>query len=353
MRNILIRLVAIFACIQPSANAVEVSKHLSTIIPPEPIVRIHPKYPKDAARTGREGWAVLSFVIDKEGSVGDVLIKETSGSKDFAKEAKKAVEKWQYKPAYENGKAIQQCINTVQMDFKMGKKGDKNSKGTTGVTKRFRNKYNKAREALKDKNYAEVERLLTLMQKNNYMHLSENNYMHLLAADYEKELGNKSKQLFHLNRAAKSNLRLGSDKQKLATLYSIFILELELNKLQSAHDTYTRLIKLSVAKAYLPKLEQLIAKVDAVIGGDKDIIRVANIKEKEYWSAALVRNEFSLVNIEGVLDTLDVRCANKRHVYTVEESNTWTLPASWKNCSIYVYGEPKSSFNLIEHPLKG
>ncbi len=292
---------------------------------------------------------MLSFVIDKEGNVDDVLVKETSGSKDFAKEAKKAVQKWKYKPAYENGKAIQQCVNTVQMDFQMGKKGDNR---TTGVTKRFRAKYNKAREALKDKNYAEVERLLALMQKNNYMHLSENNYMHLLAADYEKEQGNKSKQLFHLNRVAKTSLRLGNDKQKLATLYSIFILELELNKLQAAHDTYTRLIKLPSAKPYLPKLEQLMAKVDAVIGSDKDIIRVADIKNKDYWSAALVRNEFSLVNIEGSLDTLDVRCANKRHTYTVEENNTWKLPTQWKNCSIYVFGEANSKFNLIEHPLE-
>ena len=71
-----------------SANAEStnnLSKHLSTIIAPEPIKRVEPKYPIKAARDGREGWAILSFVINEEGKVEDVILKESSGSKDLTK----------------------------------------------------------------------------------------------------------------------------------------------------------------------------------------------------------------------------------------------------------------------------
>ena len=62
----------------------------------------------------------------------------TSGSKDFANAAIKAVAKWQYKPAMENGEAIQQCANSVKMDFRMKNEGE------SAVTRRFKKKYEKA-----------------------------------------------------------------------------------------------------------------------------------------------------------------------------------------------------------------
>lgn len=322
----------------------EISQHLSTIIIPEPIKRIQPKYPIDAARESREGWTVISFVIDEKGNVSDALVKESSGSEDFDKATLKAVTKWKYQPAFENGKPIQQCVNTVQMDYRMGK-----NVGTKGVSRRFKKKYEIATQALKDKDYQEVEHQLAKMNARKTMHLSENNYMHILAANYAREIGNDTLQLYHLDRVTLDS-GVKSEKLKFSVLYQQFYLEATSNKFQSTFNTYKKLIKLEEAKPYLAKLEKVMADIDSVISSDKDIMIKAAI-DRDYWYADLVRNKFSLTNIEGSLHTLDVRCANKRHVYTVENDNTWTIPTNWKNCSIYVYGEPKTSFNLIEHPI--
>jgi TonB family protein len=326
------------------SNAVELSKHLATIVSPEPILRVEPKYPINAARNNREGWARLSFVIDEQGDVSNVLVIETSGSKDITRAAIKAAERWKYKPAMENGKPIQQCVNSVQMDFRM------NKNGTTGASRRFISKYKKAEKALVDKDYDEVEKQLALMKKDKYLHLSESNYLHLLSAEYAKEKGNKDEQLSHLNLVAMSLSSLSNEKQKLSVLYQTFYLEIELNKFQSAFSTYEQLIKIPLAKPYLTSLSEVMIKVEDVISGDKNLVIIADIKN-DFWRADLVRDEFSLIDVEGSLHTLDVRCANKRHVYTIEKDNTWKLPASWENCSIYVYGEPKTSFKLIEHPF--
>lgn len=321
-----------------------ISKHLSTIVTPEPIKRVAPKYPVKAARDSREGWAIFSYVIDEEGKVKDVIVRDSSGSKDITKAAKKAVKKWRYKPAIVDGKPIQQCVNTVQLDFKISKNG------TTGVSKGFKSKYKKAIAALANHDVQEVERLLTLMKKNQYMHLSENNYLHLLEADYAESLGDKEARLFHLSRAA-INGETRNEAQQMAILYKVFLLEIEFNRYQDAYDTYDELIALEVAKPFLVELETMIAQVNDVIAGNKDLVIAGNIDD-DYWYTALVRNEFSLTNIEGSLHTLDIRCANKRHVYTVENNNTWTIPTHWEDCSIYVYGDDNTQFNLIEHPLK-
>jgi len=328
-----------------NTSAIEVAKHLSTIVEPKPIKRIQAKYPINAARNKREGWAKISFIIEKDGSVSNVIANETSGSLDFTKAAKKAVRQWKYQPAMENGEAIQQCVNSVRMNFSMG------DNGTAGVSRKFKKKYAIATEALAEKDYARVELLLNEMQGIKHRHLSENNFMHTLAAEYAEAINNKEQQLFHLNQIH-FHATNASEQHKLIVLNKRFQLAVGLNKFKLAYFTFNQLKKLDIAKPYMKKYEEVIASVETFIAGEQDIIVAASIKEKDYWSYRLVRNEFTLADVTGSLNKLDLRCANKRHVYTVENNNTWTIPKSWKNCSLYVYGEDNSSFKLVEHPIK-
>jgi TonB family protein len=336
---------ALFTFFSHNANANEISKHLSTIVEPEPIKRVEPKYPIDAARQGREGWTILSFVIDKQGSVSDVLVKDSSGSKDIDRASVKAVSKWKYQPAFENGKPIQQCVNTVQMNFSMG-----NSRyASKGVSRRFQKKYKIAIEALKNKEYEEVDKQLSLMTTGRNMHLDESNYMNLLAADYAKAKGDKPLQLSHLNRVSLHSSGANEPFQ-LSILYQRFSLQVELSQFQHAYTTYENLIKLDSAQPYKAELEKIITDIDTLIDSDKNII-IQAVMDEEHWYAKLVRSEFSLVDIKGSLHTLDVRCANKRELFTIKNNNTWTIPKSWKQCEIYVFGEQGTKFNFVEHPI--
>lgn len=330
------------AVLSPTVQAFELSKHLTTRIEPQPIKRVEPKYPIKAARQGREGWAVLSFVIDKDGSVSNVIVKESSGSKDITRASVSAVKNWKYKPAMENGKPVQQCVNTVQMEFRMS------NNGTTAVSKGFKRRYAQAREALVAKDYQALEDILESMKKNKYMHMSENNFMHLLAAAYAQQIGDKSKQLYHLERVRNIS-HSKDDEQFFTSQYHKFLLEVSLNRFPEAYATFKRIEKLPEAQGKMEKLHELVAKMDKVIASEQDLPKQGRIDQEEFWSTMLLRNEFSLTQVEGDLDKLDVRCANKRHVYTVEENNTWQLPKSWQDCSIYVYGAPQSSFTLVEH----
>lgn len=325
------------------ANAVKLSKHISTVTPPKPIERVNPSYPINAARENREGWARLSYIIEKDGSVSNVLVTETSGSKDFAKAAEYAISKWQFKPAFENGEPIQQCVNSVQMSFKMRKGGAK------GVTRRFNTKYKATVKALDAKDYKKVESLLTEMRSIRKLHLSENNYLHLLSANYQAVLGNNKQQLHHLNRVS---MELLPEEAQLSILDKRFVLYITEHQYFQAYKTYKLLQKLNAAKPRMDHYDGIIDKIDALIESEQNIVVNGNMEEENYWHYPLVRNSFSLVNIEGKLNKLDVRCANKRHIYTVEENNIWEIPKSWKSCNIYVYGDNNSKFNVVEYPFK-
>lgn len=325
--------------------ALELSKRLSTSIDPIPKVRVNPKYPVAAARSSREGWASFSFIIEKDGSVSNVITKETSGSKDITLAAKNAVAKWQYEPAMENGEPIQQCVNSVQIDFRMHKNGE------TKVTRRFNSLYNKTKAALADKDYAKVKTQLSKFQKLKYMHLSEYNFLQLLSAQYAKAINDDAMQLAHLKKV-KFDRNDKDSEHKLSVLDQRFVLELKLNQLKNAYNTYKRIEALSVAAPYLAHYQNLIKRVDEFINSEQELVVNANIQSQDYWSHALVRNDFTLTNITGKLTKMDIRCANKRHVYTIENNNTWKIPDAWQQCHVFVYGENNATFDLVEHPYQ-
>lgn len=328
-----------------STNAIEISKHLSTTTEPVPKVRVNPKYPVNAARNNREGWAKFSFIIEKDGSVSNVIAIDNSGSKDITLAAKKAVMKWQYEPAMENGEPIQQCVNNVQLDFRMHKDG------TTKVTRKFNSTYKKAIKALEEKNYSEVDKYLASLKKIKYLHMSENNYLQLLQAQYAKDIGDDALQLSHLYKVNFIENEKNSE-HALSILEQRFNLELKLNRLKQAYSTFKRMEKNPAAKPYLESYNAVIKRVDEFVNSDKDVVVSADIRNGDYWQHSLVRNEFTLTSIKGKLSKMDIRCANKRHVYSIENNNTWQLPESWKQCHIFVFGENNATFNLVEHPFK-
>lgn len=326
------------------ANADEPTKkvkHILTYEEPKPIVRVEPKYPIDAARQSREGWTRLSFVVNEKGHVNDVLLLESSGSADLDRESIRAVKKWKYSPALENGQPIEQCLNSVRMNFKM--KGST----TVGVSKKFKRYYKKALAYMESKNYSDMMLTLDKIKGMKSRHLSENNYYHLFLADYYKEMNQPEKELEHLNNVS-THAGL-SDKLSFSVLYRRYNQQITTNRLSSAIHTYKKLMKSENAQQYKDQLEQSLQDITKFIESPQDIIVSGDMGTEDFWRHTLVRNSFSLANIEGTLHKLDVRCANKRHIYSVEDNNTWNIPSTWKNCSIFLYGDDKTTFKVVEH----
>lgn len=84
-----------------------------------PIVRIEPRYPIQAARDGTEGWVQLSFTINEVGGVEDVEVIDAEPKRVFDREARRALQKWKYKPNIVDGKPTKQYNMKVQLDFKL------------------------------------------------------------------------------------------------------------------------------------------------------------------------------------------------------------------------------------------
>jgi protein TonB len=69
----------------------------------KPLHRPDPKYPRRAARVGREGFVTLRFTILETGAVTDIEILDADPRGYFEEAAQEAVSRWRYAPCEWNG----------------------------------------------------------------------------------------------------------------------------------------------------------------------------------------------------------------------------------------------------------
>ena len=85
------------------------------------MVRMEPKYPRNAVKQKIEGWVQLSFYIDKEGTPVNIKVIKSQPQQIFDNSAIKALSKWKYRPKIENGIPIVEKGLSVQLDYELNK----------------------------------------------------------------------------------------------------------------------------------------------------------------------------------------------------------------------------------------
>lgn len=308
-----------------------------------PISRVAPKYPIAMARAGGEGWVQMSFVIAKDGSVVDPVISDSSGSRGFEKAALKAIKKWQYSPAMVDGKAIEQCQNKVQLDFKL-------DKPVQAVRRKFRSVYIKARDALDANKSSLAADYMAKLRDDKKFNSMESAWFWMLEADFAKANKDPKAELSNIIRAIhtdKDGLLLGTDNY-LSMLQQRFVLEIKFAKYANALGTFEKFKNHEKNQKRIERLQKYATQITQLLDSAEPIMVAAKINDDGHWWHTLSRNAFTFFEVKGKLDRLELRCNNKREIYTFADDSTWHIPESWGRCSVMVMGDKNADFNLVE-----
>jgi TonB family protein len=81
-------------------------------IPPKVIHREHPDYPLAMGESGLRGEVLMEFIVDKDGSVKNPIVKQTNNP-GFNEAAIEALMKWRFEPGFKRGKAV--CARMQQL----------------------------------------------------------------------------------------------------------------------------------------------------------------------------------------------------------------------------------------------
>ncbi|MGJ8681464.1 energy transducer TonB [Paraglaciecola sp.] len=324
------------------AEQTEVSRLIETAIikDAKPLERIHPRYPVTAARKGQEGWVKLSFVINKEGEVVEPIIEDSSGIKGFEKSAIRAIKQWKYDPAEQDGKVIEQCKSTVQLDFRL--------QGSLGVTSTFYRHYKKISAAIAKKDYQLAEQNLQKLKTKKLWNMHENDWFWLADSLLAFALKDPIRELNSVNRASNgAEKSIGKDNY-LHILSRMFILQVEQQIYVQALATFEKIEKVKGAEKLVKQYTPVIQQINAAITSDKTLVRNTQINQRGHQTHQLSRNRFQISDVQGPLRELEIRCDNKRSRFTAEEDSIWNIPASWGQCNVFFKGEENTKFNIIE-----
>ena len=89
----------------------------AAFVPSQLIVKVEPKYPRDAFLRNLEGYVSVIFVVNEKGMAEDIEVIDEKPNRIFRKAALTALKKWRFKPAVENGR-VTTDIKEVTIDFK-------------------------------------------------------------------------------------------------------------------------------------------------------------------------------------------------------------------------------------------
>jgi len=286
----------------------------------------------------------LSYIVEKDGSVSSPILEESSGNGAFSRAALKAITKWTYEPALENGEPVQQCNQSVRFDFSLS------DVDNAGASRKFSFQYKKTQALIADGNLKGALTNIEKMANKKRWNLYEDAWFSLLKANYHHAIDDSIKQLDHLNRVIHSSDYIPKDLYVNA-LSRTFILNVNQANYAAALRNFGALKKQDNATELVEQLQAYAEKVEDVIAGDNFLIKAGTIANDRPWSHALVRNEFTITDIKGELYKLEVRCNNRVMSYQVQDNVEWKIPSNWQGCTIYVNGADDASFNFVEIPM--
>ncbi len=91
------------------------SAALATVSSLKRLKYVAPKYPRAAQRRNLSGWVDVVFTVGTDGTVKDINVRNSEPGDTFVNAATKAVEKWEFEPAIEDGLIIEKRVGVRMM----------------------------------------------------------------------------------------------------------------------------------------------------------------------------------------------------------------------------------------------
>ena len=314
----------------------------SEFIPAQLIENSNSKGISEALNRSRmEGWVALSYVIDIEGAVKDIIVLRSSDDM-YVSRSKKYLRNLRFMPAQFSDEKV-----TSGKSFFL--KHDKSFLGNNNddISTGFKNKYNETYQYITGKDFKLAIDSLKSLQENYAKNLREqalSSWIHSVYYFFIKDwskygqsviTGNYLREYLPTSMAVKNTKNL-LDWQIHKGMYI------------DAIDTLKSLKNIENTDFpegdYLKSLESISNSLD-----ESKVIDVSISLTKDYiWSHAPSRSTISLNVNSGSVDKVELRCDNAVYKFSDSVIEDFRIPLEYLGCRIFIKGDPGSEFTLTE-----
>ncbi len=230
---------------------------------------------------------------------------------------------------------------------------------TPGASAAFASKFRRIARLINDRDFAAAEPLIAELEFGERASLYEDAWLWWTKFVYLSTSGSSDTAEMRrcLQRAIGYEEEYLAPEQFVAAAERLVVLHAQALDIAAAISTFERLRDATAARradgyeqavAYLePSYERML---DLVRGNDL-LGMDATIGEYDYWVHDLLRRAFSVEDVVGRLEVLDIRCTRRTQRYSsVPIDTVWSIPESWGVCRVYLKGEPGTTFRFLEYP---
>lgn len=324
------------------SDRIAVETIVETITPPKVIKRGMPQYPRRALSKGEEGWVFLSFFVDTDGKPHEIDVSDASGNPVFQTAAIQALERSRFEPATYNGKKIDHEYRW-QVTFEMMGKDNL-------FRDSFKRRFYEVVEAVSRKEKSKAENELEVLQELRKT-LHEDAMYWTAKYYFDQSWGTSSDQLISVSRA------LGHDKSRRhmdnklyqQLLWAKLTLQLQERKYVSALNTLDRFEDLhGVDEALRQQAAKYKRAIEDLKSSAKIISVEGTIAQNNQWRHELIRNRFSVVDVEGNINEFELICQRNRLRFKYEPELDYSFDGASGTCGVSVRGDPGTTFTLIQ-----
>lgn len=320
-------------------------------VPARPTVRVAPKYPAAELRQNNEAWVHVAYCIDEEGSPQNIRVLESVGDRRFDEAAINAVRRWKFRPATVDGEPTWQSRNQSYLTFMI-------EDLESVATPRFARQFTRLGKLIDDGNLDEADRFFWRVHNAGNLRLYEISKLWSQRVRLDAKTGDLYKLDMALHRATWSRGDWIDDESYAELLAFRVQVELKLGKYAAARRSFQELVRLTGRDSeFVTALEPLMIRLTELIGSGNTIMINGEVRRRDEcfgcddsWTFLPVRPSFSLDNIQGSIDSIEMRCDHKRFASAVSDEVEWNIPESWGACFVYLFGTPGTTFDVYMPP---
>ena len=305
-----------------------------------------PTYPPREARRGREGWVIVSYVVDSEGKVANAVIDDSSGSENFEGRALAAALQTEYTPATHNGVPVESCNNRRMYTFELYDRGSNSPEMV--ASRRYSSANNRAVRAYSSQDweaFQEAVAELTEVERHNFYEEANFNLLSGLSMELKND---KTGALAHYRRAIRWGAERLSDSNAVIVIQRAFALLIEqqdyTNALGISHNIPEKLLN----EPAIQQIKTIAAQIDEQLANQAYIVSTGELSERGAWSHRLMRPVLEFAVDQGKVDAFELRCSGKYKRYEYTNQGTLSIPSSWGACSLRLEGEPNTQVSIYE-----
>jgi hypothetical protein len=347
--------------LQPSCAA-----ECADFVAATPVLHPDPEYRSDLLGNrpnyAPEGFVLLRYVVGTDGRTHDITPIIRLGHPKIADLAIDAVKGWTFTPATQKGKPVAQMLTYRIYLHQADEKGLRRPNYYTGQgisTGELSINERQLALLIKDGKSDEARALLRKGLAGERLPFWRRNILSLQLIKLAKESGDYLEARHYAVMATatdsdgaderKHNLELG-DRWMFDLWTDRLNADLALGEIADAQFSFQIVKQFGNFRQDAgvdQRFNEAVAKADAAPQLLTRAVISSDAAAPIYWHA-LYRNTFKFAEGAGGLDRFSVMCDNNMMEGQVSFTAQWRLPATWRNCVVFVSGTPGSTFGVIE-----